>query len=493
MPAPSLGLSQSQRQKQTMSMSPQQRQSLDILQLPLAELEQRIREEAQTNPAIEEVVAPSIELDAPTIDRDGIEAEAEIAENDDDFQFHDAPTHSGGDPDAEERRRYMFESLRQPISLEQHLRSQIATSDFTPEEISIAETIIANLSSTGMLAVTVGEIAEVTGAPLAKVERVLETIQRTFDPPGLAARSASERLVLQLRAIATLQGAADIPAPPAPLVALAERVAAECIDDLAAGGRESTIASKLGASRAEVIDAIALIRSLNPNPVAEFDPVATEDYVVPEVEVVRDRTGRWVAQLNADMVPRVVINENMREYLDDSAVSAEDKGYIRSHLREAEMLAHSLDQRADTILKVGQTIVEMQQDFFTHGVSRLKPMTLADVATKIGRHETTVSRAVSGKYLRSPVGIFEFKYFFSAGLRKTGGGSGDGAEAVSNRAVMEKIAAIVKGEDSNKPYSDQAITDMLVRSGVDIKRRTVAKYRESLHIPTAAHRRRATT
>ncbi|MBR3084992.1 MAG: RNA polymerase factor sigma-54 [Kiritimatiellae bacterium] len=475
MPIQSLSLHQSQRQKQTMTMSPLQRQSLDILQLPLMALEQKIREEAESNPAIEEVVSPSLELDAPPIDRDGLEAEAEASENDDDIQIHDAPSPAPAGDDAEERRRYMFESLRQPVSLEQHLRSQILTSDFTPEEESIAETLVANLSSTGLLAVTTAEVAEVTGAPIADVERTLAKMQAEFDPPGIAARSASERIVLQLRAT------------PRPATPLAERIARDCIDDLAAGGREAAIASRLGATREAVSEAIALIKALPPNPVAEFDAIAPTDYVIPEIEVVRDKSGRWVAQYDADTAPRIVVNESLRQYLEDDSMSADDKSYIREHLHGAEALARSLEQRSETILRVGQAIVEHQQDFFNFGVSRLKPLTLGDVAAKIGRHETTVSRAAAGKYMRSPRGIFELRYFFSSGVRV---GDGDGASALSNKAVMEKIASLVKGENPENPYSDQELTDILVRGGVDIKRRTVAKYRDILHIPTSSRRRR---
>lgn len=469
MPFNALSLSQTQQQKQTMTMSPVQRQSLDILQLPLMALEQKIREEAESNPAIESVSTPGLELDAPTIDRDGVEAEAEAEENDDDFQFHDAPTGRSVDVDAEERRRYMFESLQQPVSLEQHLRAQIGTSDFTPEDVAIAETIMANLSSTGMLSVTTAEIAEVMGEPLKKVEDVLVRMQTTFDPPGIAARSASERIILQLKAV----GGEAAP--------LAERIARDCIEDLAAGGRESSIAAKLGVGRQEVCEAIALIKSLNPNPVAEFDAIATTDYVLPEIEVVRDKTGRWVAQYNPETAAKITINESLRGYLDDPTLSGEDKTYIREHLRDAEALARSLEQRSDTIFKVGQAIVEMQQEFFAHGVSRLKPMTLADVAKRIGRHETTVSRASEGKYMVSPRGVFEFKYFFSAGVKTAG-------SAISNKAVMDKVAAIVKGEDPAHPYSDQEIADLLVSRGIDIKRRTVAKYRDILHIPPSSKR-----
>lgn len=470
MPFNALSLTQTQRQKQTMTMSPVQRQSLDILQLPLLALEQRIREEVESNPAIEDVSMPEMELDAPTIDRDGVDAESAEAENDDDFQFHDEPAGRSFDADAEERRRYMFESVQQPVSLEQHLRAQIGTSDFTPEEAAIAETVMANLSSTGMLSVTTAEIAEVMGEPLEKVENVLHRMQTDFDPPGIAARSASERIVLQLKAV----GGAAAP--------LAERIAKECIEDLAAGGRESAIAAKLGVDREKVVEAIALVKSLDPNPVAEFDPIATADYVIPEIEVVRDRSGRWVAQFNPETATTITINEGLRTYLDDPSVSGEDKSYIREHLRNAESLAHSLEQRSETILKVGEAIVDMQQEFFSHGVSRLKPMTLSDVAKRIGRHETTVSRAAEGKYIRSPRGIHEFKYFFSAGLKASGA-------AVSNKAVMEKVAAIVKSEDRAHPLSDQEIADMLASHGIDVKRRTVAKYRDILHIPPSSRRK----
>ena len=196
---------------------------------------------------------------------------------------------------------------------------------------------------------------------------------------------------------------------------------------------------------------------------------------------------------NRENEPRFLIPNRYMKLLDDPLTDQETREYILKNLKSLMEIRKAIADRESTIVRIAKVIADQQYDFFDLGPEHLRPMTMRDVADRLGVHETTVSRAVSGKYLRSPVGIFEFKYFFSAGLRKKGGGSGDGAEAVSNRAVMEKIAAIVKGEDSNKPYSDQAITDMLVRSGVDIKRRTVAKYRESLHIPTAAHRRRATT
>ena len=468
----SLGLTQSQQQRQTMTMSPLQRQSLDILQLPLMALEQRIREEAETNP--DEVVAPKLELDVPAIDPDAVDAEKEAKENDDDFQLHQPSVTGDGGEDAEERRRYMFESIHQPVSLEQHLRSQIQTSGLDASGAAIAETIIANLSSTGMLAVTTGEIAEVAEAPLARVEEVLSLIQETFDPPGIAARDVAERLSLQLKAT-------DDPGVP-----LALRIVSECLEDLAAGGREPRIAARLGVDRAAVDGAIRLIKSLNPNPVAEFDAIEPTDYVIPEINVVRGRDGRWVATYDAETATSITINEGLRGYLDSDGVSAEDKSYIRERLRSAEALAHSLEQRSETILRVGSAIVETQQDFFTYGVSRLRPMTLADIAAKIGRHETTVGRAVEGKYLRSPRGIFELKYFFSTGLKA----AGDGQAAVSNKAVMDRIAAIVRGENPAKPFSDQDILTILQREGVEIKRRTVAKYRETLHIPPSSRRRR---
>ena len=470
----SLGLTQSQQQRQTMTMSPLQRQSLDILQLPLMALEQRIREEAETNPAIDEVVAPKFELDAPAIDPDAVDAEKEASENDDDFQLHQPSITGGGGEDAEERRRYMFESIRQPVSLEQHLRSQIRTSGLDASGVAIAETIIANLSSTGMLAVTTGEIAEVSEAPLARVEEVLALIQETFDPPGIAARDVTERLSLQLKATDD------------PNVPLAMRIVSECLGDLAAGGREQRIAASLGVERAAVDAAVRLIKSLTPNPIAEFDAIEPTDYIVPEINVVRGRDGRWVATYDDETATSITINEGLRDYLDDDGVSAEDKSYIRERLRSAEALAHSLEQRTETILRVGAAIVETQQDFFTYGVSRLRPMTLADIAAKVGRHETTVGRAVEGKYLRSPRGIFELKYFFSTGLKATG----DGQAVVSNKAVMDRIAAIVRGENPSKPFSDQDILTILQREGVEIKRRTVAKYRETLHIPPSSRRRR---
>ena len=469
----SLGLVQTQQQRQIMTMSPLQRQSLEILQLPLLALEQKIREEANSNPAIEEVIAPKMELDAPVVDKDGIDSEKASLENDDDFQIHEPELGQMNSEDAEERRRYMFESLRQPVSLEQHLRSQIQIAPFDETEKAVAETIIANLSTTGMLSVTTGEIAEVSDAPLATVEKVLATIQDTFDPPGIAARGAAERLALQLRAVDS------------PLSPLATRIVNECLDDLAAGGREAQIASRIGAPRPDVEAAIALIKSLNPNPVAEFDAIEPTDYVIPEINVVRGKSGKWEAVFDYDTVTQIKINDSLRGYLDSKDVSQEDKSYIRERLRSAEALAHCLAQRSDTVLQVGAAIVDEQQDFFTYGVSRLKPMTLSDIAGKIGRHETTIGRAVEGKYLRSPRGIFELKYFFSTGLKSSG------AATVSNKAVMDRILGIIRNENPAEPLSDQDILGILHREGIAIKRRTIAKYRDTLHIPASGKRRRA--
>lgn len=468
----SIGLSQSQQQKQTLQISPLQRQSLAILQMPLLKLEQKIREEAQSNPAIEEFSVPNMELDAPLVDKDAKNAESELSENDDDFQRHEPSSSYCAPEDAEERRRYMFESLRQPVSLESHLRMQIATFGFNENENAAAEAIIANLSNTGMLCVTTAEIAEVTLVPVETVESVLSFIKDNFDPPGIAAQSAAERLILQLK---------NEDSPHAPL---AMEIAMKCLDELAQGSGTAKIASKVSGNEEDVICAIRLIKSLNPNPVAEFDDVTPADYVIPELSAVRTKEGRWIAVFDSESAPSISINEEMRSYLERDDISQNDKSYIREHIRSAEMLSSCLKQRMDTIERVGSAIVEEQQDFFTYGVSRLKPMTLSDIAKKVERHETTVGRAVEGKYIRTPMGNFELKYFFSAGIK------GKGDSAISNKAVMDRIVSIIRAENPAKPYSDQEILEILSRDGIDIKRRTVAKYRDSLHIPSSGRRRK---
>ncbi len=456
-------------------MSPMQRQSLDILQLPIMALEQKIREEAENNPAIDEVIVPKIELDAPTLSHDAGDSERAEKENDDDVQIHDLlQSQSYSSDDAEARRRYMFESVSQPESLEGHLRSQIRTAGFSGSDAAIAEMIIANLSSTGMLSVTTAEIAEVSAVTQEQVEAVLSVIQNTFDPPGIAARSAPERLVLQLRA------------QDSPLIPLAVRIVTECLDDLAGGANYGKMSQQLDASRQDVKNAIELIRSLNPNPVAEYDLPAPTDYIIPELNVFQDKNGRWVVAFEQDTAPHISINYDMEKYLEDEHVSARDKSYIRERLRAAEALSHCLEQRVETIIKVATAIVDLQQDFFTYGVSKLKPMTLADVAQIVGRHETTVGRATEGKYLRSPRGIYELKYFFSTAL-KTSSVTG---EAVSNKAVIDRIVAIVKSENIDKPYSDQDIMEILAKEGIEISRRTIAKYRDIKGIPSSSKRKR---
>lgn len=473
---PSLGLTQTQQQKQTqtLTISPMQRQSLDILQLPLLALEQKIREEAAKNPAIDEVIAPKLELDAPAHGDDFRKEDRKaLEENDDDYQEHRQVASSiSNTDDAEERRRYMFESVSQPESLENHLRSQINTSEFSIDDEKIAETVIANLSSSGMLAVSTAEIAEVLDTSITQVERVLAIIQNTFDPPGIAARNVRERLALQIKAT------------DAKNVDVALRIINEAFDEFVNGNKE-IIVSKLNLTFTEVDSAIKLIRSLNPNPVAEYDTVPPTDYIIPELTVYQNKYGKWVVDIDLSTMPSIVISKTMREYLDRNEISSGDKAYIREHIRAAEALAGCLLQRQETILKVGEAIVEEQQGFFNKGITHLKPMTLADIAKKIGRHETTIGRAVEGKYLRSPRGIFELKYFFSTGLKSSSNG-----QSVSNKAVMDRIAAIVRSENPKKPLSDQQICQILTSEGIDIKRRTIAKYRDILHIPSSSDRKK---
>lgn len=472
---PSVSLAQSQQQKltQTQTMSPVQRQSLEILQLPILALEQKIREEAETNPAIKEVIAPDFELATPTDYDDSRESARDEKRFEDEYQEHSPSTSQYSSDDAEERRRYMFESIKQPVSLESHLRGQIGIADFSEAEAEIAEMIVANLGPTGMLSVNLAEMAEVCGVPLETVEKVLAVIQDTFDPPGIAARDLGEQLALQLKYVDS------------PLVPLAVRIVKEHLEDLAKGGRESAMAASLDASLADVNAAEKLIKSLNPNPIAEYDPVSPTDFIIPELEVIRGKDGRWHVKMDSSLAMQLKIDDGLRHYLKLDSVPPEDKSFIREKLRTAEALVNSLELRGKTIHAIGREIVEEQQEFFTYGVSRLKPMTLSRIAEKIGCHETTVGRAVAGKYLRSPLGIFELKYFFSAGLKSSGDGT-----AVSNKAVMNRISEIVRGENPAKPYSDQDILGILVREGIDIKRRTIAKYRENLGIAPSAKRRK---
>ena len=517
MPYQSLGMMQQQRQVQT--MAPQMRQSLEILHLPIMELRAVIQGEMAQNPLIEDVTSAQELVADTTADspdeiaamaqtaldgtRRGDDAAADAAEGekgliddapqpgkdrdepqldfdkdtliglqneDRDYFFEDEQVSQPFTKEAQERRQYMFDSLVQPVSLQQHLIDQLLAADLSVEDAQIGEMIIGGLNDAGFMTVPVEDLARQTAFPEERILHVLRIVQ-SFDPPGIAARDGRECLLIQLDAL------------DAPGADIARAVVARHLKPFSQH-KYQQIAEALGCTVAEIEQAAKLIATLNPSPASAIEG-RTADYVTPEVFVERDpKTGRWTVRIDNDLLPRIHISSTYRRMLDDGRVPGETKSYIRERLRAGQSLLKSIEQRQQTILLIAGAIVEAQQDFLEKGISHLRPMTMAEVAKKVGVHETTVSRTVADKYMKTPRGVFELKYFFSAGIRTAAG------DALSNKTVQDRIRAIVDAEDPAAPLSDQAITDRLAKEGVKIARRTVVKYRDVLRIPPSHLRRR---
>ena len=352
--------------------------------------------------------------------------------------------------------------------LGEYLRAQLATGFEAPRDRSIAEEIIGSLDEDGYLRRPPGEIAAQLGTGEDAVLQVLTRIQ-SFDPPGIAARDVAECLKLQL-----IERDRYDPA----MQALVENLEILARRDFPA------LMRLCGVDQDDLADMVGEIRELDPRPGARFaaEPVRT---VVPDVVVSPRADGGWTVELNPETLPRVLVNRSYYAEVSKICRKEADKTFITDCLQNANWLAKSLDQRAQTILKVATEIVKQQDMFFAFGVEHLKPLNLRTVADAISMHESTVSRVTSNKYMLTGRGLFEMKYFFTAAIASTGGEESHSAEAVRHR-----IRQLIDAERAEAVLSDDAIVDILRRSGVDIARRTVAKYRESMHIPSSVQRRR---
>jgi RNA polymerase sigma-54 factor len=494
------GLQLSARLTQSMVLAPQLQQSLALLQAPMLELKALVEQELQQNPVLEEIEGSEIELpDKPTEDTgdtsdaaatadpaeraDDAPADSDFDKTDsndaapaDDFQeefdklvqldqewrdnFAQSNTPIRQSAEDEEKRQFMFDSLTAGTSFTQMLMDQARESDLTDEQQGVAELIIGNIDDYGYLKATVEEISAANNVPLEKIAEVLKFIQ-TFDPPGVGAVDLRQCLMLQLER----KGQQET---------LEYRIVRDFMEALGKR-RIPEIARGTGHDVDDVQESLGKIARLEPRPGRAFLP-DTEQYVSPEVFVTKVGDDFTVAT-NNDNVPHLRISNVYKDLMSAGENNAEVKNYIREKIRAGKFLIKSLHQRQQTIGNIGREIVKRQHDFMAKGVAFLKPMTMAQVAEVVGVHETTVSRAVSGKYIETPQGIFEMKFFFTAGLQTT-----DGSAGVSNTSVKDMIAEIFKAEDSAKPLSDQEVVKMLGEKGITIARRTVAKYRDELNI-----------
>jgi RNA polymerase sigma-54 factor len=488
------GLQLSQRLTQSLVLAPQLQQSLALLQAPTLELKALVEAELQQNPVLEEVVDQDVEQrdksgdseegDSPEVTdfaeppedvKFDAATEKSSAEPVDDFQaefdklvqmdqdwrdhFSQANTPIRSSAEDEEKRQFMFDSITAETSLAQYLIEQVRDTKLSEDEQGIAELLIGNIDDYGYLNATIEEIAASTSLPPEKISEVLKVIQ-TFEPAGIGARDLRECLMLQLERAGQKE-------------TLEYRIVSDFMDALGKR-RIPEIARGTGQTVDEVQESLARIGRLEPRPGRAFLP-AVEQYVAPEVFVQKNGDD-FVVTTNDEQIPHLRISNVYKDLMAGGGNNAEVKNYIREKIRAGKFLIKSLHQRQATIANIGREIVKRQREFMEKGVAFLKPMTMAQVAEVVGVHETTVSRAVSGKYMDTPQGVFEMKYFFTAGLQNAHG------EDVSNTSVKDMIAEIFKGENPSNPLSDQEVVKMLTAKGITIARRTVAKYRDELGI-----------
>jgi len=475
MPSQTLSLSQNQRLQ--MVLAPQLRQSLEMLQVPILELHAMIQKEIEQNPTLEELApeGPTLEVEtAPGEASDNSEMEFDkefevLAKLDDewrDYFFQDLDNRPYNRDD-DKKHQFLMDSLPQQESLQEHLISQLHMTSLSEQDQQIGEMVIGSINDDGYLATSVQELADSTPFTEEHIADILLVVQ-DFHPIGIGASDLQDCLLLQLERL----GKADT---------LAGDIVRDHLDALAAHKMQN-IAKALKASLEEVQAAAGFIHALDPKPGRAFtEEVAS--YVLPEV-VVRKVEGEYVIILNDDQLPHLRISRHYRRLMENPDTTNEVKSYIRDRLRASTFLLKSIDQRQKTIYKIAAEIVRVQTPFLENGVSHLKPLTMSTVADAVGVHETTVSRAVNQKYMRTPIGTYELKYFFTPGIKTKNGAD------VSNKSVKEMISNMVANEDTAKPLSDQAIMEKLKADGIDVARRTVAKYRIVLKIPPSHMRKR---
>lgn len=466
-----LEIRQSLKLVQQPIMTPQLQQAIKLLQLSRMELIDLVRQEQEENPFLEEVASPAAENEPLETSFESLSpAESLPAEEEEELPpiTWDGERFSPSSLREDEERPSFENFLTKKPTLAEHLLWQLRLSNFDEEECIIGTLIIGNLNEDGFLQYPLEEIAVQSGFPLAKMEGVLKKIQ-AFDPPGVAARDLRECLLIQARQI---YGGNPI------VIKIIENY----LDQL---GRKNyqAIAKGLGISWEEVVQASRLISVLDPRPGRAYSEENVQ-YVIPDVYVYKIGDD-YVVVLNEDALPKLRINPYYRDILHDQAqYDGEAKDYINEKIRSALWLIKSIHQRQRTIYRVTKSIVRFQRDFLDRGVAYLKPMVLKDVAMDVNMHESTISRVTSNKYVHTPQGIFELKYFFNTSINTSRG------ENIASESVKEKIREILTKEDPQRPYSDQEIVELLKQEGIIIARRTVTKYRELLGFLPSTRRKR---
>src|SRR2546421_10518402 len=469
------GMHQTQNLSLQQVLAPQLQQSLLILQAPLLELRNLVQQEMETNPVLEELAdppnpdAPTAESETPPADDNFKEEFDKLAKLDDEWRDYMAQSssYSGRSQEAEEKRQFFFDSIPTQETLQQHLMGQLNQNALDGDDRKTAELIIGNIDDNGFLQTTPEEMALNTGIPQEDFEHILTLIQ-SFYPPGVGARNLQECLLIQLKRAAKGNG-------------LEYKIIAEHMQDLGKR-RFPEIARRMGVTVEQVQKCANNIAQIEPRPGAIFAK-APKNYVVPDVTVEKIN-GEYQIILNGEQIPHLRISNTYKDIMAKEGNGNEVKDYIRDKIRSGKFLIKSIHQRQQTISNIAHQIVSRQREFFEHGSSQLKPMTMVQIADAVGVHETTVSRAISGKYMATPQGVFEMKYFFTPGYQTASG------ESMSNTSVKEAILDLVKNENGASPLSDKEIVEILSERGIPIARRTVAKYRTELNILPSNMRRK---
>ncbi len=447
---------------QQLAMTPQLQQAIRLLQMPVMELNAQIEEALETNVMLEQeepAAAEQPEASAEDTGTDVIEGEEF-----DSSSWDDSGSSAGGSDIQQDF------ADRSTESLSEHLLWQIDTGGFSPREVVIAQTFVDAINEDGYLTETLENLAATLPAgpafSTAEIETTLEKVQ-ALDPIGVGARDLAECITLQLQQLDSSE----------PGIALALKIAATGLQRVADNDL-AMLRRELGVAEEELDTALALIRTCHPKPGLAIS-AETPDYIIPDV-YVRKQDGHWVVEVNRSTSPKLSVNSTYASALD----SSEGYNTLRSQLQEARFLIRSLEIRNQTLTKVAMCIVERQTGFLEHGETAMKPMVLKDIAEAVEMHESTISRVTTNKYMHTPRGVFEFKYFFSSQLTAADG-TGE-----SSTALRARIKRLIGEEAPDKPLSDSKLAKLLAADGSNIARRTVAKYREAMNIPSSSERKK---
>lgn len=443
-------------QAQKLSLTPELIQSIQILQLSNFDLIEYVKSELVENPILEN--AKSLDETQP------IDIQEKLRESDFEAERFRQFEYSADDEEDHTYEQY----VSRDETLTDHLLLQLSLSKIKSDEAAIGRYIIEAIDDNGYLTMSLEEVAEALGEDIEKVDHVLDVIQN-FDPVGVGARDLRECLVIQLSARGMLTE--EI-----------EYVIYNMLEELA-NKKFAVIAKQLGLKKEDVQELSDLIKTLDPKPGRAYGSGKETNYIVPDI-ILESHHGEFELSSNFKSSPKLRVSSYYDKLVQEAAHDGELKKYINEKFNSAVWLIKSIEQRRRTIYDVSEAIFKHQEEFFQKGEKYLKPLTLRQIAEELGIHESTVSRTINGKYIQSPRGIYELKYFFSTGISTGDGGS------VSSSSIKSVIKDLIKSEDEKKPYSDQEIADILKRRDIEISRRTVAKYRESLGILSSSKRKR---